>query len=734
MISLAVLSLNTHNFKMNFIFRPYPTHPWIAEWTFEPSGCNTAYRENCSDHFFRSQHTVGQIVPHVENPDWSLLVPVPQNSRINLLSNGFCAYFEHRKVKCGAEVLSPEPGVLWGRFTGIPDPVLVANQPIEQTGDAFWIESDALNAFLVIRDNTFCLISKARVLEDAVQSAEDYFQLDIEEAIQAELDRRSGAVALFENMDHHDSLAVICVESMMKALRPAEGKIPHIWSQSSTTESPRFEINELFPLTLAWSLIEPEIAEELILCSLKIQTNSGALPVHFSPHTTYSVMESPKPLMAKTTEQVWESRKNPEFLNNVLPLLRRHIQWMLHHFDPKRRKVYSWKNQSEPIVPSTYQSDLATVDLAVLLITEIEALNRLRQQSTQQASQSPFFEEERIQIEQNILDQFWNDKDNAFSNAYLRDTLVSLRGFPELTPLLWSNLPQTQRASILEHIREAENLPGQHSVLSWRQSSLDDNSFPLLQQFIFFHALRIADPQGNVLNDFSRLTIQGFVEWHTLSLESNNTLHINPATAAYIMNVQAMHKYRYHAQGEVGGRFSRLMRKVRADRTDLIVITGTLVVLFCVHTFYEVSKAPPPLETLEIQMKSAYADEDAKKALSACMAIMDNYPEASAHARLLAANILMLNGEFKHAEELLSVFRKAYPDNPSAMISLGLAQQLQGNFAAAQTNYYEFCYLFDEIFPDVVKEVNGFRYLMQEGFRTPPKWQEIYRYQFMHEL
>jgi hypothetical protein len=68
------------------------------------------------------------------------------------------------------------------------------------------------------------------------------------------------------------------------------------------------------------------------------------------------------------------------------------------------------------------------------------------------------------------------------------------------------------------------------------------------------------------------------------------------------------------------------------------------------------------------------------------------------------------------------------------MIALGLARQLLGQFEEAEANYYEFCYLFNEIFPEVVDEVNKFRYLMKEGFRTPPKWQEIYRYQFMHEL
>ncbi len=719
---------------MNFVFRPYPNHPWIQDWTFEPAGCNTSFRENCSDHFFRSRHTVGQVVPNAEQPQWALQIPVPQNSRINLLSNGFCAYFEQRKTRCGAEVIVPEPGVLWGRFLNIPAPVLASEQPIEKNDCNQWIESDTLNALLYTRGNTFCLVTKAPIYADAIQIAENYLEEDLEDALNRELDRRSGAVALFEDMAHHDSLAAISVESMMKALRPAEGRIPHIWSQSSVTDKPRFEINELSPLALAWSLIQPETAEELILCALKIQTSAGALPVHFAPHTTYSVLEAPKPLIAKTAEKVWAVRQDPDFLSAILPLLRRHLQWLLHHFDPKRRGTYSWKNQSEPVAPGLYKSDLVTVDLAVLLLTEIEALNRLKEQSPQHASHAPYFEDEKTNLKLSISDQFWNESATSFCNAVHRDTMTTLRGLPELMPLLWKDLPQTRKASILEHMREAESLPGQTSVLSWSQSSLDDNSFPLLQQFLVFQALKTADPHGSVLNDFARLTIQGFVEWHTVSLESHNALQINPAIAAFIMNVQTMHKYRYHANGAVSGRVFRILRKARADRTDLMVIAATLLVLFCVHTYYEMRAAPPPLEALETQMNTAYADRNANQTLHVCTEIIENYPDEAARARLLAANMFMMNGGVGDAAELYKQVRREYPDSPGAMISLGLSQQLDGHFKEAETNYYEFCYLFDEIFPEVVEEVNGYRYLMQEGFRTPPKWQEIYRYQFMHEL
>lgn len=719
---------------MNFIFSPYPTHDWISDWTLETSNCTTSYRESFCDHFFKTLETVGQLAPNAGNPAWALQVPVPQNSGVHLLANGFCAYFERKKLRCGAEVFMPEPGVLWGRFLNIPAPVLLTGTEGRSENGIHWVESEETSALLMVKNNSFCLITKSHVQSEAEHLACSYLEKNLESFIQKEYSRRSGAIALLEEMSHHDSLAAICVESMFKALRPAEGRIPHIWSQSSGITEPQFDINELFPLAHAWSLIDPEKAEELILCALKIQTNAGAMPVHFAPHTTYSVLEAPKPLMCQTAERVWETRKNPEFLSAILPALRRHLQWMLHHFDPKRRKVYSWKSKNETIVPDLYQTDLSTVDLSTLILAEIEALNRLREASATHFTHPPYFDDEKQQLEQNISEQFWNNEDNAFSNALLRENIISLRGFPERVPLLLHDLPLHQKSAILDNLHQSETLPGKKNALSWSKSSLSDESYPLLQNFLIFQGLKIAEPHGNILSDFSRATIQGFVEWHTLSIESTKTIQINSAIASYILNVQALHKYRYHAKGAVTGLLFRVLRKVRADRTDLMVIAGTLIILFCVHSYYGVRDTPPPKDVLETQLNSAYAEWNLTNTLAACRSLIKYYPEDAAMARLLTSNILMINGNYGEAAELLEKVRADYSDSPGAMVSLGIAYQLLGEFEKADGNYYEFCYLFDEIFPNVVKEVSSFRYLMQEGFNTPPKWKEIYRYQFMHEL
>ena len=251
---------------------------------------------------------------------------------------------------------------------------------------------------------------------------------------------------------------------------------------------------------------------------------------------------------------------------------------------------------------------------------------------------------------------------------------------------------------------------------------------------LLFETLKTAEPHGTLISDFARITLQGFVEWQTLTIEEHGELHLDPVTAAYIINLQETHSYRYHAKGKITGRLFKLFRKSRTDRFDLAVVALTLFAILSVHTLYGIMHRPPPLAELETRMNNAYARKNSTEVLASGLGIVKHYPEQAALARLLTGNIMLLQQNYEPATLLLADVRREYPDSPGAMIALGLAYQLQGRFEEADASYAEFTYIFSEIFPELVARIQRYRLLMQEGFRTPPKWQEIYRYQLMHEL
>ncbi len=719
---------------MSFVFKSYPSHPWIAGWTFESRGCGTIFREKNAGYFFQALETVGRIAPNLESPEWALQIPIPQNSQINILFNGFCGHLDQKKRTYSAEVVVPEAGVLWGRVSNIPEPVLLTDEALVEIDGFQWLESDTSPALLALRGDHFCLVAKSRIFTNAVALAESYLNQNLETTLTGELQRRAGAAQFFEQMNHHDALAVISIECMMRALRLAEGTIPGLWSQSSSTDKPQFNINELYPLALAWRHIDMATAEALVCSALKLQGSSGTIPVAYSPHETFSILEAPKPLIVKAAEKVWQMRKDPLFVADILQPLRRHLQWLLHHFDPKRRGLHYWQNRDEPFDPENYQSGRATADLATLLLTEIESINRLRQASPDGADQPPWFEKEREVLANNLLTQFWNEEANQFSNTFVRERIEPMLGFPAFVPLLWGKLPTRQQNLMLERIRESGTLPGGLSILSWRKSALDHDSFSLLQQLLVLETLKVADPHGTLIRDFSRITLQGFVERHTLSLKEQGTLSIDAVTAAYIMGLQETHNYRHTSKGRLSGSLTQFFRKTRIDTFELSIIAVTILAIFTVRFIYQQLSQPPPYIALETQLNDIYSRPSGKRNVAPGLMIIKHYPEQAALARLMTANILLLQQQNKLASTLLLDLREQSPDSPGPMIALGLAFQFQGKFTEAEAQYAEFSYLFDEIFPDVIALIQEYRYLMQEGFRTPPNWKKIYSYQIMHEL
>lgn len=717
------------------IFKSYPIHPWLKEWPLEPRNCGTSFRGNDAGLFFQTLETVGRIAPNLDAPGWALLIPVPQNSQTHILFNGFSASLARKKSIHSAEVIVPEPGVLLGRFSGIPSPSLISDEySVEETDGFQWLENESAPALLAVRNEQFCLVTKAHSRTKAIEIAKNHLAQNVEELLQQELDQRANVAQLAKETPRHASVTAIHAESMMRALRPAEGNIPLPWSQSQESDVPEFNMNEVYPLALGWRLLDIHIAEQLILCALRTQASSGAIAVHYAPHATHSTLEAPKPLLAKAALAVWEVRKDPNFLDTILPPLRRHLQWMLHHFDPKRRGLFCWKNQNEPIVQGSYETDRATVDLSTLLLTEIEAFEQLRLQSESLASGNPAFQPERDNLENNLQNLFWNETDAAFNKAFARDRETPETGFPALAPLLWGKLPKARKSAILDRIQETGELPGSLSVLNWRKSGSGDHATPLLQQILSFQSLKKAAPKSALTNDYSRLILQEAAEQHSLSIEQNGTLRSDPATAAYTLVVQAERNLQNQVEGASSGRLAKFLKKTKINSFEVAVAAITVFALTGLHIVYDVINAPPPFGLLEADLTTAYASKNAAAIQQNSYLIIEHYPEEAALAKLYSSNLSIFSGNFLDASELLADVRTEYPDSPGAMISLGLSLQQQGRFVEAEKNYSEFCYLFDEIFPDLVERINHFRFLMQEGFEAPPKWKTIYDYKLMHEL
>ena len=48
--------------------------------------------------------------------------------------------------------------------------------------------------------------------------------------------------------------------------------------------------------------------------------------------------------------------------------------------------------------------------------------------------------------------------------------------------------------------------------------------------------------------------------------------------------------------------------------------------------------------------------------------------------------------------------------------------------------YYEFIYLFDLIFPEIVKKASLYKFLIKENLELPDNWIDIYDSRFTYEI
>jgi len=112
---------------------------------------------------------------------------------------------------------------------------------------------------------------------------------------------------------------------------PSRGKYPHQWSWDSS-----------FCAIVNCRLGRPELAREEVLTLLGKMLPDGCLPhliFHkpislphralrfYWPHSDRSSLVQP-PVVALAVREIWEQTKDPSFLNEALPLLEKHFEWL----------------------------------------------------------------------------------------------------------------------------------------------------------------------------------------------------------------------------------------------------------------------------------------------------------------------------------------------------------------------------------------------------------------------
>lgn len=706
---------------MQNVFTEYPEIPWKSGWQLV-SGPEK-----------QSALTTGESPGELlaSSARWTLQLTAPEIAGgTRLLFNGLSVSGRRRPERNRVEALLCAPGVLCGRFIGLPAPTLAGGTA--SNGET-WIPDHSAPALLLLRNDRFALVWGEFAPERARLRAETALEEDFGALIAAETRDREPVSQLFSPNPRHHPPVALAAEHLAARLRARDGALHGLWSRAEGFSSETFALNELYPLVRAWSLLDPEIALELTQTAFELQQSSGGFPAWIEPGGLASPA-APWPLIAQSFELAWNLRRDPAILKRYLPSLRKYLQWALRHFDPHRDRIPAWQSDAEAFTAGSFERGKATPELTVLLIAEIEAVLRLCAEETSSNDAASSLREERDHLARTLETIFWNPETRTFSNAWKDGHYLKENSFGSFLPLFWKELPLPLQTALLDHFEENRTFPGPHSRSAWTQEeSVGGADLPALHQFLAFAALQNAG--GPALRFFVHRAREGFAAWFeresiatTRRTGSGAAYAPGPVTSALILTVQNELAREAARAPSITRKLLRLMHRLKINRTDLLIALVLVATILIIHLAYEVPRSRRSEEYVT-EAALQYQQGLYAQAWELCQKSPD-----TPLARLIQANLLMLGEQPEPAIDLYRKVLLQHPESPSALLGLALALQMNGEFETAVRRYTDFLEIHAARHPQAAELATEFIPLAREEFARPPRWRRLYALPLMNDL
>lgn len=719
---------------MHNVFQNYPFVPWEPNWRLASSP-EDAIPWTTTD-------TRGHLA--TKEADWSLqLIDPSQPITTRLLHNGLSIGTpsqDHHLI-----ALATADGVLTGSTQGLPLPQLVGKLATRVADHETWISTSRAHTLLLCEGQRFALIagedSETRARERAVEA----LAIDLEAHVLAESKRRQAVAQLLDINPRHNPPIALAAETLYQRLRGPAGTLRGRWSVSDQFEQETFSLNELYPLTRAWSLIDPAVAMALVETALETQRPSGEFPA-WVDHQGLAATVAPWPLILQSFEQAWLAQRDPNPLKKHLPALRKYIQWALRHFDPHRDQIPAWQSQQEEFIPGNFERDKATPELTAFLIGELHALIRLCQKNKDAQSAIAPLREELDRLEQTLHRTFWNPATQSFSNCWKNGHTRNEPTFGSFAPLLVPDLPEATRKALLERFDKTHSFPSDKATENWQKEPMDDpEHLPAIHQFIALEALRRSDARRASLLLFARRTRDGFATWfereriHTARREANrerpdqHLFALGPVTAALILATQKEFQRDEIQRAPLLKLMLRCIHRWHLSAADVRIALFTALAILLIHLLYNLSEPDGQAASLS-EAALNYKQGKLADALSICQ----QYPDAPL-SRFLQANLMMLTDQPEKAKELYLAVLREQIGSPSALFGYALALQRTGDFDLAIRRYNDFIDIYEAQLgqpdrEDLIDLANEFLRQAEERFRTPPQWNRAYALPIMNDL
>ncbi len=473
-----------------------PIVSWTKGWRFRAAAWTwqDSVGGGCS---FTALDELGDVAPGDHNSTWSLHI-APQFDvelcTVRLLGNGFS--ISSYEPEGFIHALVPEPGVLWGESNlPILPSIFSPDEEVRITDDEARLETSYGAVLLRVRQENavtqFCLVKNTKDYAELRKVADRYLDLPLPACISDEIEHRAAFWSKRSCEAEGAQLISTALEALVQMLRSPAHPFTYRWSASGSQGREVFDLNELFPLVLAWCEVDPEVAEELVCSALSVQREDGLFPAQFHVNENKSADVPAVPLIAQSALCIWRTHPTPEFLSYAVSALARYVPAVLGHYDPGNRGLSRWVSSGQPLTPETFTPSVASADLTVLLLCEVDAFLELCEAAGADAPSTERVVFAREELAGSLTGFFWNRRKRVFRDRIPGGEHLERANFSSWIPIIWEALEPRYREAVLRSLREVIEASGNQGVPVWEPWQGDATSSPLysLHQLLLINAL-----------------------------------------------------------------------------------------------------------------------------------------------------------------------------------------------------------------------------------------------------
>lgn len=722
-------------------FNSYPSSSWIKDW--ELSTLNN-YNKLLLDHFKLDKYDqnqqfkfniktgleVGTFLISTENSLSKINININNDDKIIFLHNGIIIY--GKNLTLNLFLIQPN--------------LIAINKKNETNSNNFKLfNKECLNKNIIFYESDdnnlekiyFITTNTNQKLLNSITKDSSLHLPFFDKIVNHELNKRSEESLFLSKIFNHHLLFHLNSENLLKGLRNPTHNIPGLWSVTKNTEE--LEISEFLIIIQSWSILNINIAIDLINTIFLLQSSSGAIPASVN-NAGIKFNSSPKPILSKTCEIIFLNSNREKLDNFPVSKLKKYILWIIKYFNPQGKNIHKWNHESESLIKNNFNRDYATVDLTSLLIVEIKSYLSIAQKLSFKTNNEEI-ESELEKLIYNLNNLFWNNDIQSYSNAVSREDYLTIKGYISCIPLITNEYTQAAKQSILEKLNTTYYFSDNKSTVhlgmnldEWRKVDLSDIEYPVIEKVLFFQSLLTADPHGALLYDYIKLSMTGLNDWQQNILNKKEYRNIPIINSAYVIFINKLYLDRYKIKNKYLDSVITKLKKLNIDRVDLSIVIVAFLTFFGVVYWNKIAATPPPLDTLKAEINNAYVNYNINEVKNSYKIIEKYYPLNNEDIKLLITNIALLENDYNLSEKLIKEIREKYPDSPGPMIINAIILHKQNRFDEADKIYYEFIFLFNDIFPEVSKDVEIFYFLLKEKLDLPQNWRNIYKYKMLHEI